>query len=758
MTKVYLNPSKLDEKLSTVDLFRSSVESAYSLIRNHYTQDPIREELSSCLDNFSKAGQGLLLRTDEIRRIKKNIEQLSSTGVATFDSASGQITFEVPDGVDVDTPKNLEMWSQGTLDANDLRSGESKLPSGRSFDEVMESMKANKGDTTYANSFIDRVGPENLTKLGDERFSTNREAPIVGEILGTASQTWDKEKSKKNADLIIGSVDDKSEWRRLPILSKMIGYHDADNDGVSDLKFGTYFLAFMGDAAEKLPHEDIKKAARAYPKDRRYGVYGLEGARRYDPLFCITDAMTNNGEAAAMFFGKNGLEDDGKNIKRVQDITRRYSFGDNQWTNNLAIISDKMSELGLINTKTASPEKIKLSDQAALGTSAIVNAIGQSGVKLSGTSRSHLSNVLKNYAPGVDHSIQSAGMIKDKYASRAMYLSGKFPGHESDDNYKDAYWGGGIPTQPNFSDCTLSNLTGQIGLADEHALDGLKSELGYIADRRMEFAASYNSELPDEGENSKQTSLQTAIDNYRKTQGFIAGAITREGVSQGINSDKQVKAWIDGVSGVTGFLPVPGGGKAGEAVKHLFKAGVSYIEGRGEKGAMDALEDSFANNQEKAEIEGGDKLAYTDRLAKESLAMKLVQSGVIKQDELAKWKNRSDSLFNEDGTLKKEKLDARNDLLNEDVLKAKCDEGEDPERAKADAIRQKSNERVEINGAFDDFEKNMGEVAPPWVVNAYRHGSDTGFMSSVQRAAGVPYGTETTEAAKNASLNKFGED
>ena len=73
MTKVYLNPSKLDEKLSTVDLFRSSVESACSLIRNHYTQDPIREELSSCLDNFSKAGQGLLLRTDEIRRIKKTL-------------------------------------------------------------------------------------------------------------------------------------------------------------------------------------------------------------------------------------------------------------------------------------------------------------------------------------------------------------------------------------------------------------------------------------------------------------------------------------------------------------------------------------------------------------------------------------------------------------------------------------------------------------------------------------------------------------
>ena len=91
-------------------------------------------------------------------------------------------------------------------------------------------------------------------------------------------------------------------------------------------------------------------------------------------------------------------------------------------------------------------------------------------------------------------------------------------------------------------------------------------------------------------------------------------------------------------------------------------------------------------------------------------------------------------------------------------MKEKCNEGEDPEEAKESAIRQKSDERSIISGAFDDFATKMGEVAPPWVVDAYRHGSDTDFKSSVQRAAGVPYGTEETEAAKNASLNKFGEE
>lgn len=754
MVKVYLNPGKLDEKLAAIDKFSESVRTTYGNIGRYYTNDPIEggEDLRFYLDAFVSEGDDLIIHTQKIKDIKTKIEQLNSSGVATAD-IDGRITFEAPDD-SVESPEKFQMWSRGYLDANDLSAGKSPLPSGRSIDEVRESMKFNKDDSTYASTFIDRVGPENLTKLGDIDPDKNKEAPILGEILATASRTWDKDKSKRNADLIIGSVDlrnDKSNWRRIPILNKMIGDHDTNNDGVSDLKFDSNFLAFLGDAAESIPYEEVKKAAQKDPRTRH-------NKKEHDPLWCITDAMTNNGEAAAMFFGKNGLEDDGKNIKRVQDIAKRYPFSNEKWTNNLSIISDKMSELGLINTKEASPEQIKLSDQAALGTSAIVNAIGQSGVKLSGTSRSHLNNVLKNYAPGVDHSIQSAGMKSDKHASRSLYLSGKFPGHESDDNYKDAYWGGGIPTQPNFSDCTLSNLNGQIGLADEHALDGLKARLGYIADRRMEFAATYNSELPDEGKNSKQTSLQTAIESYRKTQGFIAGAITREGVSQGINSDKQVKAWIDGVSGVTGFLPVPGGGKAGEAVKHLFKAGVSYIEGRGEKGAMDALEDSFANNQEKAEIEGGDKLAYADRLAKESLAMKLIQSGVIKQDELATWENRSDTLFNEDGTLKKEKLDARNDLLDEEVLKEKCNEGEDPEEAKESAIRQKSDERSIISGAFDDFATKMGEVAPPWVVDAYRHGSDTDFKSSVQRAAGVPYGTEETEAAKNASLNKFGEE
>jgi hypothetical protein len=707
MTKVYLNPSKLDEKLSTVDLFRSSVESACSLIRNHYTQDPIREELSSCLDNFSKAGQGLLLRTDEIRRIKKNIEQLNSTGVATFDSATGQITFEVPDGVDVDTPKNLEMWSQGTLDANDLRSGESKLPSGRSFDEVMESMKANKGDTTYANSFIDRVGPENLTKLGaDPDVLKNREAPVVGEILATASQTWDKEKSKRNADLIIGSVDDESEWDRIPVLNEMIGGHDADNDGISDLKFGANFLAFMGAAAEQLPYKDIRNEKNPNvgpPGKHKKGSPFSSYLDRFDPLLGIVDAMTNNGEAAAMFFGTKGVDASENDIERTRRLAQRYSFGDNKWTNNLAIISDKMSEFGLINTTEASPERIKLADQAALGTSVILNTIGESNIDLSGTSISHIGNALKNYAAGVDHSINNAGNVNGDTA--VTYLSGKIP-NGSDGfttSYTENYWGNGLATQPNFSDATLSNLTGQLGLT-EHGLDGLQARLGYIADRRISYAAN-----PDESEGNKKSALTTAISNYRRTQGFIAGAISNEGVERGIQADDKVNKWINGISGVTGFIPVPGIPGVSKSLEHVFKTGVSYVAGVAEKEAMNELEERYAKNEREAEVKATDLIGDNKHVVTNDIMKKMMQGGIIEKDRLAGWSGRDETVVAPDGSLNYENL-------------RKAEEGGDGKQI-----------REATRNAFNNMGSRISEYTDSWVAESYNTG-ETAYEGGVDRA------------------------
>lgn len=759
MVKVYMNPGKLEERISDLEKFAQSVREAQSSVSSMYgeSKEPIEsgESLASLQSAVNKAVLALEDRAKEVRKSKTTMMNLASNGVAHYDILGG-IGIQVPDdSAGLENADKFQKWGQGAADANDLRSGKDKLPSGRSFDEVMESMKANKDDTTYANSFIDRVGPENLTNIGDKNPSKNKEAYTIGEILATASQTWDKEKSKRNADLIIGSVDDESEWNRIPIFSKMIGGHDADNDGVSDLKFGPDFLAFMGDGAEQLRYQEINDTMNP---ERGSGAEGPGGrgryydSRTYDPLYCIVDAMTNNGAAAAMFFGKNGVNASGEDIKRIQRLATRYGFGKNKWTDNLSIISGKMSELGRIDTTKASSEQIALSDQAALGTGVILNKIGQSRAQLSNTALPYIDIALKNYAPGVDHSIAEAGKVPEEVATRTTYLSGKIPGNSGRDDYGDAFWGGGVPTQPNFSDSTLSHLTGQLGFS-EKGLSGLQTELGYIADRRMNFAANY---YTSEGE--KSAALKTAISNYQKTEGFIAGAISREGINRGVNSDKQVKQWIDGLSGISAFAPIPGLKEGtSQAVKKLYEAGVSYSRGRLEKAGMAEAEKALVVNQENAEIEANNRITMAENSTRDALFVKMIQSGVIKQETLASWANRDANILNADGTLNYEKLNGRNVKVDEDALKEKYGNGEEFEKAKAAAVEDKASDRVNVDIAFQNFKARMDEVTEPWSKGAYDEASDTEFDESVKRAGGVPYGLTTTEGAEEAALNQFGE-
>lgn len=773
MVNVYLNPGKLNSKIYALKHFYEATGDTRAAIDGGLTHDPVKREggVYALTAVIKSAGDAVNNLVEEISNQKMTIERLNSSGIAAHDNQGG-INLEVPDGSGLlEDSSKFQKWAQGAMDANDLRSGKDKLPSGRSIDQVRESMKLNKDDSTYASTFIDRVGPENLTKIGDQNPVINKEASTIGEILATASQTWDKEKSKRNADLIIGSVDDKSEWDRIPILNEMIGGHDADNDGVSDLKFGSNFLAFMGDAAEKLPYREImstKNPEIGGPNKHNKGRHYPLGS--YDPIFGIADAMTNNGEAAAMFFGKKGVNASRGDIKRIHDLAKRYDEFRNddatvgvatKWTDNLAIMSGKMSELGRINTKEASPEQIALSDQAALGTGVILNSIGQSGVKLSSVARPYVGIALKNYAPGVDQSIRGKGYEPGGIATRANYLSGKIPdenGKLVDDNgkirddYDAAYWGGGIPTQPNFSDCTLSNLTGQLGVSDNGAnLRGLQQELGYIANRRMSFAANADSEA------AKQQALEEAISSYRQTEGFVAGAISREGIDQGIKTDNQIKAWIDGISGATSIIPTPEGDVLGKGVKHLFQAGVSYVEGRAEAGTMKMLEDNLAYHQEKATEKANDGTAETEISTKQSLINKLIESGVIDQDKLAAWPGRDEKILNADGTLNYENLQSKDYKVDEDALKEKYGNGADFEKAKSDAEEYRATQRSNVNGAYTNFEGRMREVADPWVVDAYKMNESGDYSQNVSRGVGDKYQLRGWDTAKGPGLNKFGE-
>ena len=739
MVKVYLNPANLTDKIYHLGSFSSHTDVMSNNIRNrsHDLHDPIMgTPLPGSLSPISPGDIDYLTgaikksltfinaRIAEIEKCKKTIENLSSNGVA-IPHSQGDITFEVPDdSAGLETADKLQKWAQGATDAHDLRSGEGKLPSGRSFDEVRESMKANKDDTTYANSVIDRIGPENLTWIGSADPDSNKEAPVLGEILATASKTWDTSKSERNADLIAESIDGvigkehrqsiQLEEHRIAIFNKMIGEHDSDGDGVSDLSFNSAFLQRLGTRLEVIKPNKVEATLGTYGDDNTMPKEVSQ--TDIDPLRGVIDAMTNNAEAAAAFFGNKGVNANEDDIDRIRNIVIRGDLGDNKWTNNFAIISDKMSEYGKIDTTKASPLEINRANQAALGTSVILNTLGQSNVNLSGTSLSHIGNALKNYAPGVDNSIQTAGANRGHAIN--IYLSGQIPNGAGGftNDYTDAYWGTGVPTQPNFSDFALSNLTGQLGLT-EHGLDGLKVQLGLISDARMKYAANPTDSTSD---SDKRNALQKAIASYQSAQGFIAGAIEHEGVERKINADKQAKAWIDGISGVTSFVPLPGMTGVRPVLEHIFNAGVSYMQARGEKAAMDALEQQFASGESQAKAEAAEMEFNIKDESRKTILTKMIETGAIDRTKLADWGGNDANISKPDGTPNENTLLNRDGTINYETWR---------NRNNSEQFSQS------VKMQFDKIHSNMSSLAKDeWAAQAYDNGVDTEFDNAKKRA------------------------
>lgn len=114
----------------------------------------------------------------------------------------------------------------------------------------------------------------------------------------------------------------------------------------------------------------------------------------------------------------------------------------------------------------------------------------------------------------------------------------------------------------------------------------------------------------------------------------MAGAIGHEGEQRGKESDKQAKAWIDGVAGLTTFIPgVEGAG-------HLLDASTSYAQSRGQEGLKQALEKEYADNEDKAAVTAMNNGVSAEIAAKRAVTLKLLESGAITPEEVNAWSGR----------------------------------------------------------------------------------------------------------------------
>lgn len=296
-------------------------------------------------------------RADTIEKYKDNIVALNESGTASMD-ADGVITLTLPDDAALpDDPTDFASWAQATIDANDLKSlAESSdmtatSPSGRTYDQVIDSIRANSTDSggydadhraAYSDALITAIGPENLTSLpisAQQHFlynpPTGKEvntrpeaggelASLLGTVLATASWSWswDEVRSRKVADAIVSSVDEEGEYGRISALNAILGGHDADGNHVNDLTFGRRLLV---DLAEGLDDIDYQKVARAasYPEQGggRPHIAGRGPGARDDPGLQPERLLLRSPDRGAGRHGQQFLR--GPGVPRAHDRGRR---------------------------------------------------------------------------------------------------------------------------------------------------------------------------------------------------------------------------------------------------------------------------------------------------------------------------------------------------------------------------------------------------------------------------------------------------
>lgn len=271
MASIFLDPEKLQRKIDSLQAMADECKRVNVLLDadSESHGDPYLK-FTDFYEAVPEAARTVADRATTIKNIKDKIVQLNQNGVGVKDKETGTITCEIPEGVTIESKEGFDQWAQGATDAHDLqqlaKSGKNKTKDGRTYDEVIASMEANKSNSNHTNSFIDTIGAENLTGLPlvidgifmqqspygsggqvNVRPDAGPElADLLGTMLATSSRTWSADKAQNVAEDIRSSVDERGEYGRITVLNAMIGGHDADGNGVTDLRFGTDFLVSMG--------------------------------------------------------------------------------------------------------------------------------------------------------------------------------------------------------------------------------------------------------------------------------------------------------------------------------------------------------------------------------------------------------------------------------------------------------------------------------------------------------------------------------
>ncbi|MDU0349696.1 DUF6571 family protein [Actinomyces sp. MRS3W] len=351
MAVIYMNPDKLNTAIQDLRDFADDCTAAMTSIDNKCAEEHDPMDLAEFRTKANDAIDGVNGRADDLEKAKDAIIAVNESGVGSM-TANGGISCEVPDDTTIDTIDDLTAWSQATIDAHDLQTilgGRlGSKSNGRTYDQVIESIREHSGDPAYAAALINAIGPENLTSLPLEvaeyytvsddmgthdlkREAGTELAELLGTLLASASTTWDKETCESMATTIKESVDDKGEWGRITVLNAMLGGHDADGDYVNDLEFNSVFLTALANSLDDLDWNTIKSTAKSATTNTdsdiaRYDKKNLGpylDNQSFDPLAGVLDAMGNNPQAALDYLAKASESGDGADMALLEELSKR---------------------------------------------------------------------------------------------------------------------------------------------------------------------------------------------------------------------------------------------------------------------------------------------------------------------------------------------------------------------------------------------------------------------------------------------------
>ncbi|WP_136314257.1 DUF6571 family protein [Actinomyces procaprae] len=336
MTVLHMDPTKLESVIQNIRALADECDAAKSRIYSEFEAEHDPTPIDDFPPAADKAIGNLNGRADTLEEAKNAIVAVNESGVGSM-NAEGVISCDIPDSVSINNVEQLVSWSEAAIDAHDLQNivETGRKSNGRDYDQVIESMREHADDSVYAETYIDCVGPENLTQLplnvegrvcthfdggidsGDvcvtllDQKAAGELAELQGTLLASASKRWDDDKCRSVAKAISGSVDDKEGWGQATVLNAMLDGHDENGDHVNDLDFNDAFLASLANRLDDINWDwDV-------PPGGRY----LAG-QSIDPMAGVLDAMGNNPEAALDYLAPASTGGD-FDTTRLEELSKR---------------------------------------------------------------------------------------------------------------------------------------------------------------------------------------------------------------------------------------------------------------------------------------------------------------------------------------------------------------------------------------------------------------------------------------------------